>query len=58
MKSLLLMVELIYMKVLKIIIILLIMNILIMEKIHVAKFLYYILANCETINFENKLILI
>ena len=57
MKSLLLMVELIYMKVLKIII-LLIMNILIMEKINVAKFLYYILANCETINFENKLILI
>ena len=52
------MVELIYMKVLKIIIILLIMNILIMEKIKVAKFLYYILANCETINFENKLILI
>ena len=58
MKSLLLMVELIYMKVLKVIIILLIMNILIMEKINVAKFLYYILANCETINFENKLILI
>ena len=58
MKSLLLMVELIYMKVLKIIIILLIMNILIMEKINVAKFLYYILANSETINFENKLILI
>ena len=52
------MVELIYMKVLKIIIILLIMNILIMEKINVAKFLYYILANSETINFENKLILI
>ena len=52
------MVELIYMKVLKIIIILLIMNILIMEKIKVAKFLYYILTNCETINFENKLILI
>ena len=52
------MVELIYMKILKIIIILLIMNILIMEKINVAKFLYYILANCETINFENKLILI
>jgi hypothetical protein len=46
------------MKVLKVIIILLIMNILIMEKIQFAKFLYYILANCETINFENKLILI
>ena len=52
------MVELIYIKVLTIIIILLIMNILIMEKIKVAKFLYYNLANCKTINFENKLILI